>query len=311
MDYRPLGRSGLRVSIIGLGGNTFGRSVDEAGTAAIVRQALDSGITFIDTANVYGQGASEELLGQAIRGHRDELVLATKAGMRMGDGPNEHGSSRKHITESCHASLRRLGIETIDLFQIHRFDADTPLEETLGALDDLVRAGKVRYIGCSNYPAWRVAQALWVSDRRSLARYVSVQPEYNLLQREVEQELVPCCLEFGLGLIPYFPLAAGVLTGKYTPGEPAPEGTRGYQNPGFATRLEPKTLAVVQRLDAWARERGHSVGELALAWLATRPAVSTVIAGTRRPEQVAANARAADWHLSEEDLREVEATLAD
>ncbi len=295
---------------MGLGGNTFGRYADERTTAAIVHQALDLGINFFDTADIYGTGTSEELLGKALRGHRDEALIATKVGMRMGEGPNGGGSSRKHVMEGCEASLRRLGVEAIDLFQIHEFDAETPLEETLGALHDLVRAGKVRYIGCSNYPAWRVVQSLWISDHEHLAPFVSVQPHYNLLQREIEGELVPCCLAFGLGIIPYFPLAAGVLTGKYQPGAPPPEGTRGYNNPRFTPRLEPKTLEAVRRLDAWAGERGHNVGELALAWLAARPGVSTVIAGTTRPEQVAANARAADWHLTEEDLRQVEALLA-
>lgn len=309
MEYRQLGRSGLRVSVIGLGGNTFGRYADEAQTARIVHQALDLGINLFDTANVYGTGLSEELLGKALRERRDEALIATKAGMRMGDRPNEHGSSRKHVIESCHASLRRIGVETIDLFQIHSFDPTTPLEETLGALDDLVRAGKVRYIGCSNYDAWRVVQSLWISDREHYARYVSVQPEYSLLERDVERELVPACLEFGLGIIPYYPLAAGVLTGKYKPGEPPPEGTRGYNNPRFEPRLRQETLEAVQRLDEWARERGHSVGELALAWLAARPGVSTIIAGTTRPEQVAANVRAAEWHLTDDDLHAVDALL--
>lgn len=310
MEYRQLGKSGLRVSTIGLGGNTFGRYADEAATRAIVGQAIDLGINFIDTANIYNGGASEELLGKAIRGRRDGLVLATKVGMEMGAGPNERGSSRKHIGESCDASLRRLGIETIDLYQIHEFDPHTPLEETLGALTDLVRAGKVRYIGCSNYDAWRIAQALGISDREHFAHFVSAQPRYNLLTRDVEREIVPCCLELGLGIIPYFPLDAGVLTGKYQPGQPPPEGTRGHNNPRFAPRLREETLRAVQRLDAWARERSHSVGELALAWLAARPGVSTVIAGTTRPEQVVANARAADWKLTAEDLREIDEVLA-
>jgi aryl-alcohol dehydrogenase-like predicted oxidoreductase len=310
VEYRQLGTSGLRVSVIGLGGNTFGRFADEQQTAAIVHQAVESGINMIDTADVYGNGVSEELLGAAIREHRDELVIATKVGMRMGTGPNEYGSSRRRVIEGCEASLRRLGIGTIDLYQIHAFDPLTRLEETLGALDDLVRAGKVRYIGCSNYPAWRIVQALWTSDRAHLNRFVSVQPEYNVLKREIEAEIVPVCLEFGLGVIPYFPLDAGVLTGKYRPGEQPPEGTRGHDNPRFATRLQTATLEAVQRLDAWARESDHTVGELALAWLASRPAVSTVIAGTTRPEQVAANARAADWKLSPDDLDEVERLLA-
>jgi aryl-alcohol dehydrogenase-like predicted oxidoreductase len=309
MEYRQLGRSGVRVSVIGLGGNVFGRSVDEAGAAAIVNQAVELGINFIDTANVYNAGVSEQFLGKAIAPHRDHILIATKAGSGMGTGPNDTGSSRKHLIESCHASLKRLNVEAIDLFQIHRFDEKTPLEETLSALDDLVRAGKVRYIGCSNYAAWRVVQSLWISERSHFAKFVSVQPEYNLLQREIERDLVPVCLEFGLGIIPYFPLAAGVLTGKYKPGEPAPEGTRGYNNPRFEARLKRETLEAVQRLDAWARARGHTVGELALAWLAARPGVSTIIAGTTRPEQVIANARAADWHLTADELREVDELL--
>lgn len=310
VEYRRLGKSGLRVSVIGLGGNTFGRYADERQTAAIVQQAIESGINMIDTADVYGHGASEELLGKAIRGHRDDLVIATKVGGSMGDGPNESGSSRRHILAGCEASLRRLGIETIDLYQIHWFDPQTPLEETLGALDDLVRAGKVRYIGCSNYDAWRIVQALWISDQNHLNHYVSVQPEYNLLKREIEAEIVPVCLEFGLGVIPYFPLDAGVLTGKYQPGEEPPPGTRGHENPRFSSRLGRATLEAVQRLDAWAHDSGHTVGELALAWLASRPAVSTIIAGTTKPEQVAANARAADWKLTPADLAEVERLLA-
>ncbi len=310
MEYRHLGRSGLRVSVIGLGGNTFGRYADAARTDEIVGRALDLGVNLIDTADIYSSGKSEELVGRALRGRREQALVATKVGMRAGDGPNDHGSARRRVIEGCEASLRRLGIEAIDLYQIHEFDPHTPLEETLGALDDLVRAGKVRYIGCSNYAAWQVTHALWISDRERLARFVSVQPEYNLLARDVERELVPCCLALGLGIIPYFPLAAGVLTGKYRPGEPPPEGTRGHNNPRFATRLQAEPLQAVQRLDAWARERGHTVGELALAWLLAQPAVSTVIPSATRPEQVEANVRAAEWHLTPEDLRAVETALA-
>ena len=311
MEYRRLGRSGLRVSVIGLGGNTFGRYADEQQTGRIVDAALDAGVNFIDTADIYGTGASEELLGKAIHGKRDRLLIATKVGMQMSPAPNGTGSSRKRVIEGCEASLRRLNIEAIDLYQIHAFDPETPLDETLGALDDLVRAGKVRYIGCSNYAAWQVVHSLWISDRERFARFVSVQPEYNLLQRDVERELTPCCLEFGLGIIPFFPLAAGVLTGKYKPGEPPPEGTRGHNNPRFESRLQRATLEKVQRLDGWAHERGHSVGELALAWLASRPAVATIIAGTTRPEQVTANARSAEWKLSPEDERAIDEILAD
>jgi 1-deoxyxylulose-5-phosphate synthase len=310
MEYRRLGRSGLRVSAIGLGGNTFGRYADAARTAEIVGRALDLGVNLFDTADVYNKGQSEEFIGRAIRGRRAQALIATKVSSRVGDGPNDAGASRQHIMNGCEASLRRLDTDYIDLYQIHWFDSDTPQDETLAALDDLVRAGKVRYVGCSNYAAWQVTQALWISDREHLARFVSVQPEYNLLERDVERELVPCCLEFGLGIIPYYPLAAGVLTGKYKPGEPPPEGTRGHGNAAFERRLRRETLERVQRLDAWAREREHTVGELALAWLLARPGVSTVIAGTTRPEQVEANVRAADWHLTPDDIAAVDAVLA-
>ena len=310
MEHRHLGRSGLRVSVIGLGGNTFGRYADEEQTARIVHQALDLGVNFLDTADVYNAGKSEEFIGKALRGRREEALIATKAGFATGDNPNQRGSSRKHLLESCDASLRRLSVDTIDLYQIHAFDSETPLEETLGALDDLVHSGKVRYIGCSNYNAWRVVQSLWLSDRKRLTSYISVQPEYNLLERGIERALVPACLEFGLGIIPYSPLAGGVLTGKYTPGEPAPEGTRGYNNPRFESRLQRATLEAVQRLDAWARQRGHTVSELALAWLVARPGVSTVIAGATRPEQVVTNVRAAEWQLSQEDMQEIDRLLA-
>ncbi len=309
MEYRRLGASGLRVSVIGLGGNTFGRYTDEEGTKRIVSAALDAGINFFDTANIYSAGASEEHLGRALKDHRDEVIIATKAGMRMGPGPNESGSSRKSLIASVHASLRRLQTDYIDLLQIHAYDPETPLEETLGALNDLIHSGAVRYIGCSNYDAWRMTRALWISDQRGWAPFISNQPEYNLLSRDVERELVPACQELGVGIIPYYPLASGLLTGKYTAGQPAPEGTRGYNNPRFAERLRPETLEKVAKLDAWARERGHTVGELALAWLAARPAVATVIAGARKPEQVTANAAAADWRLSERDQQEIDSLL--
>ncbi|HEX9038128.1 MAG TPA: aldo/keto reductase [Ktedonobacterales bacterium] len=309
MEYRRMGDTGLQVSVIGLGGNTFGRYTDVEGTTRIISVALDAGINFFDTADIYGKGTSEEHLGQALSCRRDQAIIATKAGMRMSDGPNGDGSSRAHIIASVHASLRRLRTDYIDLFQIHRFDPETPLEETLRALDDLVRSGAVRYIGCSNFDAWRMTQALWMSDRHHWSPFISNQVEYNLLARDVERELLPACQELGVGLIPYFPLAAGVLTGKYVAGQPAPAGTRGHNNPGFAGRLQPAALATVARLDAWARGRGHSVAELALAWLAARPAVATVIAGVTKPEQVTANIAAADWHMSAAEMDEVERLL--
>ena len=309
MEYRQLGSSGLRVSVIGLGGNTFGRYADADMTERIIARAIELGVNLLDTADIYGKGQSEELVGRALRGRRDQILIATKVGMRWDDSPNGAGSSRKRVIEGCEASLRRLETDAIDLYQIHEYDSHTPLEETLEALDTLVRAGKVRYIGCSNYGAWQLARSLWVSDVRHLAHFVSVQPEYNMLERSIERELVPCCQQLGVGIIPYYPLAAGVLTGKYRPGQAVPEGTRGYGNPGFERRLRASTLELVQRLDVWARERGHSVGELALAWLAAQPAVASVIAGTRQPEQVEANVHAADWRLSTEDLSAVDEML--
>ncbi len=310
MEYRRLGASGLRVSVIGQGGNTFGRYVDEQQTAHVVGAALDAGVNFFDTANVYNAGASEQYLGKALHSHREQALIATKLGMRMGSGPNDTGSSRKHIFDSVHASMQRLNTEYIDLLQIHKFDPDTPLEETLGALNDLVRAGAVRYIGCSQYDAWRLAQALWISDKRNWAAFVSIQPEYNLLARETERDIIPACLEFGVGVIPFFPLAAGVLTGKYLPDQPAPEHTRGHNNPHFAARLNRADLETTQRLGVWARERGHSVAELALAWLVAQPAVATVIAGARNPAQVTANAQAGEWKLTADDLHAIDGVLA-
>lgn len=310
MDYRRLGRSGMRVSVIGLGGNTFGRYADERQTANIIGAALDAGINFFDTADIYNGGASEQFIGAALRGQRERALVATKVGMRMGPGPNETGSSRKHIFDSVHASLRRLDTDYIDLLQIHAFDPETPLEETLDALNDLVRAGAIRYIGCSNYNAWRLTQALWISDHHNWASFVSTQPEYNLLSREIERDLIPACQTFGVGVIPYYPLAAGVLTGKYKPDQPAPENTRGYNNPNFAQRLRRAALETTQRLDEWAHERDHTVAELAIAWLIAQPTVATVITGTRAPEQIVANAQASAWRLTADDLATIDDLLS-
>lgn len=310
MEYRRLGSSGLRVSVIGLGGNTFGRYADERQTAECVAAALDAGVNLFDTANMYNAGRSEQYLGKALKGRREHALIATKVGMSMGDGPNDTGSSRKHVIDSAHASMRRLGVDYIDLLQIHTFDPNTPLEETLDALNDLVRSGEVRYIGCSNYDGWQLTHALWISDKRGWAPFVSVQPEYNMLTREVERELIPACQEFGVGLIPYFPLAAGVLTGKYKAGQPAPENTRGHNNPNFAHRLKTESLETAQRLDVWSHERGHTVAELALAWLAAQPTVSTIIAGVRSPEQVRANVKAGEWKLTADDLTSIEGLLS-
>jgi aryl-alcohol dehydrogenase-like predicted oxidoreductase len=307
MRYKRLGGSGLKVSAVGLGGNTFGRYVDEVGTARIIHRALDLGINFFDTADVYSQGVSEQFVGKALADRRDRGLIATKVAMKMGEGPNDRGLSRYHVLSGVDANLRRLGTDYIDLLQVHAWDPETPLEETLRALDDVVRAGKVRYLGCSNFAAWQLTWALWIADRRGYAPFVSVQPRYNLLDRAVERELAPACRAFGVGIIPYSPLAGGILTGKYRGGA-RPAGARGTDQAGagfFERQLGGKDEAVVDRLAEWAEARGHSVGELAVAWLASQPEVATVIAGVTGPEQVETNARAAEWELTPDELAEV------
>lgn len=309
MEYRRLGSAGLKVSVVGLGGNTFGRYVDEAGTARLIHHALDLGINFFDTADVYSAGVSEQFVGKALRDRRERALIGTKVAIKMGDGPNDRGLSRHHIVSGVDASLRRLGTDYIDLLQVHQWDADTPLEESLRALDDLVGAGKVRYLGCSNYAAWQLTQALWVADRRGYAPFVSVQPRYSLLDRSIESELLPACRAFGVGVIPYSPLAGGILTGKYRGGA-RPSGARGVDQPGFFERqLAGKDEAVVERLAAWAEARGRQLGDLAIAWLAGHPEVSTIIAGVTSPAQVETNVRAAEWRLTPEEVSAVGALV--
>ncbi|HET8627217.1 MAG TPA: aldo/keto reductase [Thermomicrobiales bacterium] len=304
MEYRRLGGSGLKVSAIGLGGNTFGRYVDEAGTARVIHRALDLGVNFFDTADTYGHGVSEEFVGKALRDRRDRAVIGTKLGMKWGEGPHDTGLSRQRVMDGVEGSLRRLGTDYIDLLQVHRWDPETPLEESLRALDDLVGAGKLRYIGCSNFAAWQLVQSLWVSDRRGYASFVSVQPRYSLLDRSVERELLPACRAFDVGIIPYSPLAGGILTGKYRGGA-RPAGARGSDQPGFFERqLAGHDEDVVDRLASWAEGRGHQLGELAIAWLLGHPEVSTVIAGVTSPEQVETNVRAAEWRLTPEEVAE-------
>jgi 1-deoxyxylulose-5-phosphate synthase len=309
MEYRQLGRSGLKVSAIGLGGNTFGNGADEAQTARIIHRALDLGLNFIDTADVYSRGVSEQYVGKAVAGRRQQAIIATKVYGRMGEGPNDTGSSRKHIIEGLEASLRRLDTDYVDLYQLHNVDQSTPVYETLSTLDDLVRQGKVRYIGCSNFLAWQICEALWAADRKNLTPLVSVQPRYNVLDRTIERELVPFCRQYGIGIIPYSPLAGGILTGKYRLGEPPPPDTRAGRNPRLQRQLDEAMLGKVNALAKWARDQSHGAGELALAWLLSRPEVSTVIAGATKPEQVDENARAADWQLSGDDLAEIDRLL--
>lgn len=309
MEYRQLGSSGVRVSAIGLGTNRFGDTVDQAAVSAIIAGALDLGINFIDTADVYAKGRSEETLGVALKGRWGEVVLATKVRSKMGEGPNDQGASRYHIVAAVEASLRRLQSDHIDLYQIHSWDPATPVEESLRALDDLVRAGKVRYVGASNFAAWQLARANLLAEVRGWSPFVTVQPHYHMLERAIEQELIPYCNAHGVGILPYFPLAGGFLTGKYRRGEPAPAGTRGERSPYVQGYMADANYTRVERLEAWARERGHTMAELAHAWLLAQPRVSSVISGATSLEQVQANARAAGWALSADDLAEVNGLL--
>lgn len=309
MEYRRLGKSGLKVSVVGLGGNNFGGAADEERSIRVIRHALDIGINTIDTADVYSAGVSEQFVGKAIAGRRQEAIVATKVFGKMGPGSNDRGLSRKHIIDGCEQSLRRLNTDYIDLYQVHNFDPETPLEETLRTLDDLVRTGKVRYLGCSNFAAWQLTQALWISARDALAAFVSVQPQYSMVARDVERELLPACTAFGIGIIPYSPLAGGVLTGKYEAGKAPPPDTRAARNTRMQQQLTPERLGMVAKLNAFAQERGFGVTHLAIAWLAAHPEVSTVIAGATKPEQVDDNAKASDLKLTPEDMETIEGIL--
>ena len=308
MEYRRLGDSGLKVSEIGLGCNNFGMRIDQAATDAVVNAAIEHGITLFDTADVYGgQGKSEEMLGNVLTGgKRDQIVLATKFAMPMGKGPDMQGGSRRYVMNAVEASLKRLKTDHIDLYQMHRFDAETPLEETLGALDDLVTQGKVRYLGNSNYTGWQIADADWIARNEHKNRFVSAQNNYSLIERRVEHEVTPACERFGLGMLPFFPLASGLLTGKYKRGEAPAEGTRlAAWGPRGAAALTDQNFDRLEKLSSWAEERGHDMLDLAFSWLLGHPVVSSVIAGATKPEQVAANAATAGWKLTPEEVEEV------
>ncbi len=309
MQYRTLGNSGLKVSAVGLGTNQFGGKVDEAGAATIIHQALDTGINFIDTADIYTQGNSERAIGKAIASRRTEVVLATKVGSKVGDGPNDGGSSRGHIMAAVNESLRRLNTDYIDLYQIHRVDPLTPAEETMSALNDLVKSGKVRYIGASNYAAWQLCRANDVAERWGWSQFVTIQPHYHMFERSIEAELLPYAQAFNVGVIPYFPLAGGFLTGKYRRGEAPPKGSRGESNAYVQKFFTDSHFDTVERLEAFARERGHTLVELAIAWLLARPQVCSVISGATSSEQLEQNARAADWTLAPDECEAVEAIL--
>ena len=307
MEYRNLGKSGLKVSLVGLGTNQMGGRVDQEGTTAIVNKCIDVGVTFFDTADMYGRGKSEEYLGVALKPHRHNVVIATKSGNPMGEGPYWGGASRKYLMDAVDDCLRRLDTDYIDLYMMHRWDSSTPVEETLRALDDMVRSGKVRYVGNSNYSGWQIAAAACTAKAEHLAPMICAQNQYNLLQRDIERELVPACGAFGVGIIPFSPLSGGFLTGKYRQGEPAPEGARLSGNSPMAARiLNDKNYESLEKLEKFAEGQGHTMTELAMSWLASQPLVATIISGATRPEQVEENARSADWRLSGEDLKEID-----
>ena len=311
MQLRRLGNSGLKVSVIGLGCNNFGMRIDQAQTRMVVDAALDCGVNFFDTADIYGASKSEVFLGEALKGKRDKAVLATKFANPMGEGEYLRGGARRYIVKAVEDSLRRLHTDHIDLYQMHVSDPDTPIEETLRALDDLVRAGKVLYIGNSNFTGWQIADADWTSRTQGLERFVSAQNNFSLLERGVEREVLPACERFGLGLLPYFPLASGFLTGKYQRGEPPRQGTRlaAWGKRGAAA-LNDRNFDRLEALENWATQRGRRILDLAFAWLLGHNAVSSVIAGATSPEQVQTNARCAEWILTPEEVEEVRALLA-
>jgi 1-deoxyxylulose-5-phosphate synthase len=305
MEYRRLGTTGMEVSAIGLGGNTFGNTADEAASISVIQQAMELGVNHIDSADGYGNGKSEEYVGKAVQGRRHDMVIATKVAGRVGEGPNDRGLSRKHIMDGVESSLKRLNTDYIDLFYAHQFDPDTPIEESVRAFDDLVRQGKVRYLACSNWQAWQMAHGLSIQERLSLSRFVAVQPAWNVVDGLADPHLEDACSALGVGIVPYRPMGSGVLTGKYRRGEPPQPGTRAADNPRIGRMLTGSMLDAVDVLKPWAEARGHTVGQLAIAWLLAHPVVSSVIVGARNPDQVVENAAAGEWTLTTEERDEV------
>ncbi len=302
MEFRNVGFSGLRVSVAGLGCNNFGMRLDQEKTQAVVDKAIDLGVTLFDTADVYGGGQSEVMLGKALGDRRQDVIVATKFGSPMGEGPYKAGGSRRYIMAACEASLKRLGTDYIDLYQIHRPDASTPLEETMRALEDLVRSGKVRYIGHSNFAGWQAAEAHAVAKYERIAPFISAQNEYSLLNRKIDGDLVPALQQYNVGLLPYFPLASGLLTGKYTQGQEPPAGTRlAAWGPRAGRMLSDRNFETIEKLTTFAQTRGHTILDLAMGWLASKSFVPSVIAGATSPEQIAQNVAALEWRLTPEE----------
>ena len=311
MEYVRLGRSGLKVSRVCLGTNMFGAGyVDDARAISVIDAALDAGVNFIDTADAYNAGHSEVVVGRAVRVRRHQFVVGTKGFIVTGDGPNDIGLSRKHLIDAVESSLRRLGTDYIDLYQVHYFDPDTPLEETLGTLDDMVRAGKIRYIGCSNFAAWQLTKALWVSDKRGLERFESVQPEYNLGKRDIEGELFAVCDDQGVGIVPYQVFMGGVLTGRYDPNSGPPDDSHmasRHAQRAKDTYWNERTFGMVESLRSTAAELEVSVPQLLIAWTLSRPQITSVIVGASRIEQVESNAEATSKELPPEVVAQLDA----
>lgn len=318
MEYRQLGPAGVRVSVIGLGTNRFGANkvMPQDEVNRVVAAAQDLGINFIDSADIYPAqggrrtpGRSEKTLGKALKGRWDKFVVATKFVITVGDGTNDRGASRYHMMNQVEKSLRRLRNDYIDLYYVHRWDPQTPVEETLRGLDDLVRMGKVRYVGCSDFAAWQMARANAIAELRGWSAFVAIQSEYHLLERYVEREVLPYCQAHNVGFVPYYPLAGGFLTGKYRRGEPAPEGSRGEFSAQVQKYMKDPFYDTVDRLQSWVEARGHGLNELAQAWLLAQPQVSSVITGATRLEHLLANVKAVEWTLTAEEVAEVNALL--
>lgn len=310
MEYRQLGSSGVRVSVIGLGANRFGaQDVGQAEVNRIVHGALDLGVNFFDTADIYTEGRSEETLGHALKGCADKAVVASKFSFPRKVGPNSWGASRYHLVRAVDDSLRRLQTERIDLYYVHRWDESTPIHETLRALDDLIRLGKVLYIGASAFAAWQLAHANLLAEMSGWTAFVAIQSEYNLLRRDVEREVLPYCRAHGVGFVPYYPLAGGFLTGKYERDKPPPRGSRGENSRVVQELMTEANYSAIGRFSAWAATRGRALNELAQAWLLAQPQVCSVISGATKLEQVVSNARAGDWRLSPDELAELAALL--
>ncbi len=311
MQYRPFGRSGFQVSAVGLGGNTFGRACDERDTAAVVHRALELGINHFDCADTYGGGGtSERYLGKALKDHRYDVVLTTKTGFPLGEGPNADGLSRRRIINNLEASLRRLGTDYVDVFYLHRPDYRTDIEESLEAVDDLVRQGKVRYAACSNYSGWEIARLVERSMAHGWSAPIVSQSVFNMYQREVARDITPALDAYGMGMVPFSPLAGGILTGKYKPGQDTPQGTRAYGNARMERLVQDDVLEPIAALDDYAANQGCSLAQLAVAWLLAQPAVCSVITGVTRPDQVNENAGAVEITLNSDDMQEIDRIIA-